>query len=223
MERILILDDDKNQLKYLENLLGNYFECVTFCNPIEAMKSFRENNYLGVITDLHMPLMNGIEFIKKISLCSEDQFPIVVFSGDLGNQSRIECLELGVRDYLHCGMDEKEIILRVKNNFHKKNKLSYENIVIDEKLMHVYFEESLIDVTQIEYKILTFLLRHHGQVSKKKLLNFVWPSRFVLDKTLNTHMTNLRAKMKEFNYTLLTTKEDIVVIAHLNLKETMVS
>ncbi len=223
MERILILDDDKNQLKYLENLLRNYFECVVFYNPIEAMNSFRDNNYLGVITDLHMPLMNGIEFIKKISLYKEDQFPIVVFSGDVTNQSKIECLELGVRDYLHCGMDEKEIILRIRNNFHKKNKLSYENIAIDENAMQVYFEESLVDVTQIEYKILTFLLRHNGQVSKKKLLNFIWPSRFVLDKTLNTHMTNLRAKMKSYSYTLLTTKEDVVVIAPLNLKESMVS
>lgn len=217
----MILDDDKIQLEYLKNLLQSEYECETFSNPIEAIKSFKEKTYHGIITDLHMPIVNGVEFIRKIIPNSNSSIPILVFSNDISIQSKVECLKLGIRDYLNTGMDDKEIMLRVKNNFNDRGILKFEKILIDEKALQVYLDDSVLDVTQIEYKILLCLLRHQGQMPKKNLISFIWPTRFVLDKTLNTHMTNLRNKMKLYNYTLQTTKEDVVVIIPRLLNDSM--
>lgn len=218
---MLILDDDKNQLNYLNKLLSSHFECDLFSDPIEAEKSFKERDYQGVITDLHMPIVNGVEFIRKINAYRTPGLPVIVFSGDNSTNAKLECLELGINDYLNFGLNEQEIILRIKNNFSKKGKLTFEKITIDETVMQVFFNDELIDVTQIEYKILTYLLRHRGQVPKKKLTKFIWPSSFAIDKNLNSHMTNLRNKIKVHQYTLLTTKEDIVVLSTIMAKESI--
>lgn len=212
LERVLLLDDDQAQLKYLSELLKNDFQCDEFSNPLQALKSIESCSYAAAITDLHMPIFNGIDFIKSIRELKGNRFPVFVFSSDSSVDSKISCLSLNIKDYLYPSMNKEELVYRVRNHLHKDDKLTFENLRIDENLMQVYLSGELVELTQIEYKILVFLLRSHFRVPKKEMMNFVWPGKFVLEKTLNTHMTNLRLKMKPFGLTLITNKDDYVSI-----------
>ena len=215
MHRILVLDDDVAQLDFIKKLFDGLYECELYSNPLKALESFSSEDYSCLITDLHMPVNNGVSFIKKVREMKGSNLPVFVFSNDFTTASKVSCLELNIADYLNPGMDSSEIIFRVKNGLARYRKLMFEKILIDEELLQVYVNDTFLDVTQIEYKILIFLLRNQGRVSKRKLLSFIWPSSFVLDKTLNTHMTNLRNKLKAFQYTLQTSKDDVVQIVPL--------
>lgn len=215
MHRILVLDDDVTQLEFIKKLFDGLYECVLYSNPLKALESFSSEDYCCLITDLHLPVINGVSFIKKVREIKGSNLPVFVFSNDFSTASIVSCLELNVADYLNPTMDSSEIFLRVKNGLARSRILMFEKILIDEDLLHVYVRDTFLDVTQIEYKILIFLLRNQGRVSKRKLLSFIWPSGFVLDKTLNTHLTNLRNKLKAFQYTLQTSKDDVVQIVPL--------
>lgn len=215
MKKILILDDDTVQLNFVKSLFKDIYECDTFTNPLQALASIDCNSYSCIITDLHMPVINGLTFIKKVRGLKGSSLPIFVFSNDFTIDSKLSCLELNIQDYLYSGMNKEEIFLRVKNGIMRSRKLFFHTLVIDEELLQISANEKNIEVTQIEYKILVILLRNNFEVPKKKMLNFIWPNSYVLDKTLNTHMTNLRSKIKPFGYTLVTSKTDNVFITTL--------
>lgn len=215
MDKILLLDDDPLQLEYLITLLRSDYSCESFTNPLNAIQSISEKQYSAIITDLHMPVCNGVEFIKKVRESNGNNLPIFVFSNDFSQLSKLNCLELNIKDYLHSSMCDEEIKLRIKNHVVNTRLLTYKDIVIDEVTMSVHINKEQIDLTQIEYKILVYLLRNQIKVEKKNLLHFIWPNRIVIEKTLNTHMTNLRVKIKPFNYSLITTKDDFVTLIPL--------
>lgn len=212
MKKILLLDDDSLQLEYLNSLLKNDFNCESFTNPLSAIQSLSEKQYSAIITDLHMPVCNGVEFIKKVRERNGNNLPIFVFSNDFSQLSKLNCLELNIKDYLHSSMCDEEIKLRIQNHVINNRLLSYKDIEINEESMAVRINNEIIDLTQIEYKILVYLLRNQVKVEKKNLIQFIWPNRFVIEKTLNTHMTNLRLKIKPLNYSLVTTKDDFVCL-----------
>lgn len=62
--RVLVLDDDEDALvAFTENLKG--YQIDTFTSPVEALKSVRANEYGVLLSDLQMPVMNGVEFFKQ--------------------------------------------------------------------------------------------------------------------------------------------------------------
>lgn len=68
-KRILYVDDEKMNLLLFEANLKDKFEIVTAEGAIEALKIIEEkNNFEVVISDMKMPLMNGVEFIKNAKL-----------------------------------------------------------------------------------------------------------------------------------------------------------
>lgn len=218
MNRLLILDDNRAQLDLMKSFLSAKYDCDLYQNSIEALQSLKLKDYDGVIADLHMPVVNGIDFIRKVRECGNVKIPIFIFSNDFSSSSKIDCLKLNIADYLHSGMDHEEICLRIENNLKKVPKnsiLKFENITIDQDKLQIFFGNDLVDLTQIEYKILICLLQHNGRAPKKKLIEFVWPGRNVIEKTLNTHMTNLRSKLKNYSLTLVTLKDEQVAITKL--------
>ena len=53
-----------------------------------------------------------------------------------------------------------------------------------------------LDLTLLEFKLLSYLITHQQSiVSRNEIKEFAWPNTLVQDKTLNTHMSNLRSKL----------------------------
>src|SRR5208282_3940485 len=78
-ERILVVDDEPNMLRLLKTILMDKtgYEVTTTNNPLEVSKLLQEDHYHVVITDLKMPLVDGmdlIEIIKKI----DRNLPIII-------------------------------------------------------------------------------------------------------------------------------------------------
>ena len=211
----MILDDSKQQLNFLSEKLKNSFSIACFSNPLEALNHCDNVKVDAIIVDLHMPIINGIDFVKKVKIKNNEVNSIFILSADCSQQSKISALNLGISDYLFPDMPIEEMTLRInnciKNSF---NFLQYKNIKIDINNFIVYLDKEKLDITLIELKLLRFLIKHNNQIiSRDDLKQYVWPDQVVLDKTLNTHLTNIRTKIIHTGIEIKSIKNEGIIIS----------
>ena len=127
--KIAIVEDDINMRKSLEIAMGDYkeYEVITFKNAVDALKKLDESFDL-VITDINMPKMDGIEFIKELN----GRYEIIIMTGNATLTRAIESIHLGVKDFLLKPFDIDTLIAAIereakvqkvkKNATQKKNK-----------------------------------------------------------------------------------------------------
>jgi two-component system NtrC family response regulator len=109
--KIAIVEDDINMRKSLEIAMGDFeeFEVKTFKNAKDALKGIDESFNL-IITDINMPGMDGIEFIKKLN----GRFEVIIMTGNATLQRAIESIHLGVKDFLLKPFDVDTLVTAIK-------------------------------------------------------------------------------------------------------------
>lgn len=109
--KIAIVEDDINMRKSLEIAMNDYkeFEIKTFKNAKDALKGIDESFHL-VITDINMPGMDGIEFVKALN----GKFEIIIMTGNATLQRAIESIHLGVKDFLLKPFDVDTLITAIR-------------------------------------------------------------------------------------------------------------
>jgi two-component system NtrC family response regulator len=95
--KIAIVEDDINMRKSLEIAMGDYkeFEVITFKSAVDALKKL-DDSFDLVITDINMPKMDGIEFVKTLN----GRFEVIIMTGNATLTRAIESIQLGVKDFL---------------------------------------------------------------------------------------------------------------------------
>lgn len=95
--KIAIVEDDINMRKSLEIAMGDYdkYDVHTFKSPKDALKKL-DDTFDLVISDINMPGMDGIEFIKSL----EGKFDAIIITGNATLTRAIESIQLGVKDFL---------------------------------------------------------------------------------------------------------------------------
>lgn len=94
---IVIVEDDINMRKSLEIALGEYeeFNITSFKNAVDALKKISDDTDV-IITDINMPKMDGIEFIKEL----DGKFDVIIITGNATLNRAIQSVRLGVKDFL---------------------------------------------------------------------------------------------------------------------------
>jgi len=138
--KILLLEDDIACLESLERALKpTGFECKTFHNPVEALKEFKENSYDVVVTDIKMPVMNGIQVLKKVKKMNPETY-VIILTGFADVNNAVEALnndsyaffrkpinlESFIQVITKIEMKLVEIKIQEMNHYHRT--LEYENL-----------------------------------------------------------------------------------------------
>lgn len=94
---IVIVEDDINMRKSLEIALSEYeeFNITSFKSAIDALKKLSDDTDV-IITDINMPKMDGIEFIKEL----DGKFDVIIITGNATLNRAIQSVRLGVKDFL---------------------------------------------------------------------------------------------------------------------------
>ena len=108
---IVIVEDDINMRKSLEIALGEYddLKIKSYKSAVEALKKMDENTDL-IITDINMPQMDGLEFIKRL----EGKFDVIIITGNASLNKAIESMRLGVKDFLTKPFDVQMLYEAIK-------------------------------------------------------------------------------------------------------------
>ncbi len=117
--KILVIDDEPSNVRLLERILENFggleWRCTT--DPREAISLFAEFQPDLVLTDLHMPHMDGFQVMEQLKqIIPPDEFlPIVVLTADVLRETSRKALSKGAIDFITKPLNTEEVQLRVRN------------------------------------------------------------------------------------------------------------
>ena len=114
-ERILVVDDEPNMLRLLKTILMDKtgYEVTTTNNPLEVSKMLQEAHYDLVITDLKMPLVDGIDLIDIIRGI-DTAMPIIMITAYGTIETAEEAIQKGAYDFITKPFRKETILITIK-------------------------------------------------------------------------------------------------------------
>lgn len=113
---LLIVDDEPSIRLILAHYFNEDFRIVLKSNGLEAMNWLELGNMPdAIVADYTMPVMDGLDFIKKVRAHPAHKYtPLVILSGMDETRHKIQCLKQGADDYVVKPFNPEELDLRVK-------------------------------------------------------------------------------------------------------------
>lgn len=113
--KILVCEDDVMTQKAIEHKLNSEnFDVVKAADGEEAVNVLENNNIDLIITDLHMPKLDGLELINYVRNEKNKNIPIIMLTRVGVEETVLRAFELGADDYVTKPFSPNELILRVK-------------------------------------------------------------------------------------------------------------
>lgn len=200
---ILIVEDEAKIASllrdYLEKMGG--YQTHWVARGDEALKAFEEYSPNLVLLDLMLPGLSGIEVCKAIRLKS--QVPVIMVTALVEEIDRLLGLELGADDYICKPFSPREVVARVKAVLRRANAADSDEALsglqIDEKRHLASINDKQLKLSPVEFALLSHLANQPGRVfSRDQIMTVIYPDyRIVSDRTIDTHVKNLRRKLEE--------------------------
>jgi two-component system catabolic regulation response regulator CreB len=157
-----------------------------------------------VVLDIGLPDLSGIEVCRRIR--QRHDVPIIFLTARSGEVDRVVGLELGADDYVSKPFSPRELAARAKAVLRRARPGSglasagaSTAFTLDEERRHITYCGRLLELSRYEYRLLAVLLKRPGRVySRDELLELVWDApEASLDRTVDAHVKNLRAKLRD--------------------------
>ena len=213
-KRILIVDDDPHIRDVIRFALDDAgFETKEACNGNKAILNLAQFKAHLIVLDIGMPGLDGFQTCRAIRKNSD--VPILFLTARNDEIDRVLAFELGGDDYVSKPFSPRELVLRV-NAILKRGKpaanptVTIGDLVLDHSSFGATLDGQPLQLTSREFTMLTALAKRPNQVfPKPHLMRMVYGDHiFVADRTLDSHVRNLRAKARELGC------DDIVTTVH---------
>lgn len=199
---ILVVEDEPSLATVLcEYLSQSGFQTHIIDNGLEVLDWVRLHQPDLLILDLMLPERDGLDIYRELRTFS--QVPVVMATARIDEIDRLVGLELGADDYICKPYSPREVVVRVKNILRRsrEEKTMQEinkGLCIDDKKMTVSLNEQDVVLTPAEFRLLSFFNKHPEQVfSREQLMTQIYAdSRVVTDRTIDSHIKNLRRKLQ---------------------------
>ena len=228
-QRILIVDDEEDICMILSYSLQKAgYEVLVAHSAEEALANYelRIKNYEVdlILLDIMMGEISGLEMANHLRLdnVQSDNLPPIIFLTALSDEDTVlQGFKLGADDYISKPFRIAEVLARVAAVLRRtaeqgtKNKeqrpisndcIVFEGIVVNKADMSLKVDGEAVVMTRKEIELLCYLLTHRGQIlSREHLLKNVWDSNgFVLERTVDVHITHLRKKLGQYGKRIVT-------------------
>jgi DNA-binding response OmpR family regulator len=211
---ILVVDDDAKIVRLVRTYLErDGFSVVTAADGPAALDAIETHAPALVVLDLMLPELDGRAVIRAVRRDDEaGRTPILVLSARSSTIDRIAGLEDGADDYLPKPFSPAELVLRVKSILRRSAVgpapaterstpvIRHGDLTIDTARHEVRRGNQQIDLTRVEFKLLSAILAADGRVlSRDQLLDSVYgqESAEILDRTIDVHIRRLRDKLDD--------------------------
>lgn len=204
--RIIVVDDDAQLTRVLRTgLKSRGYEVRTAADGMLALETFNEWQPDLVITDLAMPVMDGLELCRQLRAVS--QVPIIVLSAKGEEKTKIEALDLGADDFVTKPFGIDELFARVRAALRRASSFGSTQATTvlevgvfraDLESRHVTVEGREIHLTPKEFDLLTYFMTNAGKVlTHRTLLKAIWGGNYVdQNEYLRVFVGQLRKKVE---------------------------
>lgn len=197
--KILLVEDNKSIIKGLEYAFAQNGYSCEYCLSLDEAVRKAPFNYDAAVLDIMLPDGNGFDLFKKIRRYSD--LPVIFLTAIDDEDSVVNGLELGADDYITKPFSTRELIARIKrvaNKNSKKNIITVSGVTLDLDKSAVFENGKQLELTALEYKLLSLLMQNAGKVVTRELIfEKIWDvsGNFVNDNTLTVYIKRVRKKL----------------------------
>jgi len=202
---VLFVEDEKELRNALEGAIGDEFsKFIVARDGDDGLKKFKKYKPDIVITDILMPIRDGLEMAKDIKQLSRET-PIIVLSAFSEKERLLKAIDVGIDKYLIKPIDPDELMLTV--NYVADELLSLDKVVelgsgyqFDKNRKVLVKNGETISLTKKELLFISILVRNLGVfVLHEEIKKHVWTNKNVTDAAIRTFIKRVREKTgKEF-------------------------
>ncbi|MFU8784989.1 response regulator [Aliidiomarina sp.] len=205
MSTIFVVEDEAE----IRQLLADYLAqaghtVVAHERGDQALTDMRAQQPDLVLLDVMLPGIDGLEVCRQVREFSH--VPIIFLTARHDEVDRIVGLRLGADDYVVKPFSPREVVARVeallrRSQWQQAAPVSNDSspLQLDSGSYQAYWQQQLLDLTPVEFRLLTMLSKHPGRVySRDELINAAYDDhRIVSDRTVDSHIKNLRHKLQK--------------------------
>lgn len=200
--KLLIAEDDARLLKSLLHVFTiNKFSADGVSTGTEALEYALTGEYDGLILDIMMPGMDGIEVLKTLRR-KNITTPALFLTARTEVSQRVDGLDAGADDYLPKPFSTAELLARVRAMLRRKENytpdlLTYGNLTLNCSTHQISYQSNIQMLSQKEFQVLEMLMQRPGMiVTSEQLLTHVWEWDAEIDtSSVWVHVSNLRKKL----------------------------
>ena len=217
MRRILLAEDEDAIRDFVViNLKRAGYDVVQTANGEEALAAFeRENgNFSVALLDIMMPGIDGFEVCKRIREKS-NKIGIIMLSAKSQEMDKVRGLMLGADDYVTKPFSPSELTARVDalcrrlgvdntvtveaQDPEDENSIVSGPFKLDYKSRTLYKNKTAIDLTQVEFQIMEYLMKNPNVALKRsEILHAVWGESYTgEEKAVDVNVRRLRVKIED--------------------------
>ncbi|MBR5416456.1 MAG: response regulator transcription factor [Clostridiales bacterium] len=203
--KILIIDDDKDILTIISDMLSGYgYDVTTATTADEAFELLSKGSYHLLLLDINLPDSDGFEICKQLREVST--VPVIFASARTSEDDRVTGYSIGGDDYLPKPYSMKELLVCVQAlirrtyGFSNEEKIvSFGDVVVNITSRTVTKNGETVSLSLREFDLLAYLCEHKNEaMPKDKILTSVWGAFMTSEaSTLTVHIRWLREKLEE--------------------------
>jgi DNA-binding response OmpR family regulator len=205
---ILVVEDDPHTAEIVRlYLTRDGHDVMVASDGAQGLKLAQERKPSLVVLDLMLPGMDGLEVCRSLR-AEADSVPVIMLTARVEEHDRLQGLDLGADDYVTKPFSPRELAARVRAVLRRTGRdradsagevLKHSDLSVDLGRRQVSVGERDVKLTPTEFRLLVFLMRAPGQViPRERIIERVFGYDFDgLDRTLDTHLSNLRRKLEQ--------------------------
>ena len=201
MSCILIVDDEPAIREMIGvALIGAGYEILEAGNALEARRTLAARQPDLILLDWMLPGQSGFEFARLLhSNNAHPPPPVIMLTARDQETDKIAALEAGADDYVSKPFSVSELLARIKAVLRRtaqrddKELLEIDGIRLDPGTCRVTVGEAPVELSPMEFRLLHFFMTHRERVySRQQLIEQVWDTAHVEDRTVDVHIRRLR-------------------------------
>ena len=199
---VLMIDDDVDLNALVTEYLAKFgYRLITAANAARGMAELRRERPDLIILDIMLPDVDGLTLCREIR--TEFDVPIIMLTARGEVADRVLGLELGADDYLSKPFEPRELVARIQSVIRRsENKDSHEalqsdGLSLEKQTRRVNLDGTEIDLTTMEFELLSVLMESHGRVlSRNHLIERLRGiDADVYDRSVDMLVSRLRDKL----------------------------
>lgn len=199
--RLLIAEDDRDISKALVMILEkNNYSVDSVFNGKEAYEYAVSDNYDGIILDIMMPELDGIEVLTKLR-SERISTPILLLTAKAEVDDRVAGLDAGADDYLAKPFAISEILARLRAMLRRKGEfqpdiLEFKSVTLNKATYELGYNDKYVRLASREFQMLEMLMKMPGQViPTDQFMDKIWGWDSEVEVSIVwVYISNLRKK-----------------------------
>ncbi len=193
--KILLVEDDELSSELIYEYLSDCgFAVESVSTATDGVAKVKNESFDLLLLDINLPDFNGFEVLKSIK--NQVTLPVIVTSAYNDTERKLLAFKYGASDYMTKPLDLEELEARIWLQLGKNSeiKIESEKKVFEIKNKHIYFQHKQLDLTTIEFELLSLLIQNKNNVMRREELVHALSS-ISSHRSLDNHIKNIRKKI----------------------------